>query len=73
MDMLWEACRNAVSLKSEVTENGENKRGAGNTCRFLWRRALNSPADSVWAKGAAACSSCLLEASRYIRQARVNH
>ena len=43
--MLWEACRNAVSLKSEVTENGENKRGAGNTCRFLWRRALNSPAD----------------------------
>ena len=66
MGDIGEACRNA-NQKSQ-----ENKRGAGNTCRFLWRRALNSPADSVWAKGAAA-SSCRLEASRYIRQARVNH
>lgn len=30
--------------KSEVTKQGaEQTRRRGNTCRFLWRRALNSP------------------------------
>lgn len=62
-------CENAVAHKSEVTTTtGRTNEAQANTCRFLWRRALNSPNWFSFGRGAASSSSCQLKASRYIRQ-----
>lgn len=60
-------CENAVAHKSEVTTTtGRTNEAQANTCRFLWRRALNSPNWFSFGRGAASSSSCQLKASRYI-------